>query len=337
MKESEVVVAHRMIFRYLAPVVITASLLGNILTFAVFSRKCFKKKSIGFYTRALAIVDSLCSFLFLRHVLRRGYGMNVGLLGAFLCKTNTFAITVAAASSAHLLVVISLDRMMTILYPQRFDFIKSTYFQLVVVIAISIFNIGYYAPLVAFFELTESSVDEEHSEINSTINTNFSIDVSNQSDQQSLLCATSNEYTETVYNWMDLFNSTLVPFFLMIVFTVIMLVKIFHSRVRSTSSRGSNSSASNIKKKDINFAFVSISLNVIFLILNLPIIVFGLITSQLSDDAIYILNIITINLFYINFGSLFVINFCVNHIFKREVLGTFKVDYLTDNTFNNTK
>ncbi len=126
--------------------------------------------------------------------------------------------------------------------------------------------------------------------------------------------------------WLDMFQSNLGPFCLMIIFNSLTIRKIFKSRSMNKSAFNNNSSIQ--KKKDIKFAITSISLNLIYLLLNSPylifIVLFKYISIDLLDDDLYsFLLILCFLLIYLNSISVFFINIVFNSLFKRELLDLF--------------
>jgi hypothetical protein len=124
---------------------------------------------------------------------------------------------------------------------------------------------------------------------------------------------------ELTIRLLDSINAAIYPFTLMTTFTIITLIKIFMSRKNSASksqkSNGASKSAK-VKSKDLNFAMVSISMCLIYLVFYLPICIFQLIAVPFPISELT--NVISQHLFYAIFGSLFFINMAVNKIFRRE-------------------
>ena len=119
---------------------------------------------------------------------------------------------------------------------------------------------------------------------------------------------------------MDLFNSTLIPFTLMFIFTLLTLKSLYDSRRRThIKSRGSNNDAS--KMRDKKFAITTVTLVFTFLILNLPVFIYNMI--DYFDIPIFYS--ISFFLLYLNFTSIFFINISVNSVFKKEFFVLFRI------------
>ena len=119
-------------------------------------------------------------------------------------------------------------------------------------------------------------------------------------------------------NWVDLFNSALVPGTAMLFNSLVTIKCIFDSRKRFESSQVGFLGRHN---RDTKFAITSISMNAFFLISNLPLCLFNVYKRSIVIDtsnllAEYITNLI----YYASFASVFYISFLTNSLFKKEVL-----------------
>jgi hypothetical protein len=124
---------------------------------------------------------------------------------------------------------------------------------------------------------------------------------------------------------MDLINSTLIPFILMFIFSILLIYTIFKSRLRILRL---NSAVDRKKlRKDIKFAFTSILLNVTFCIINLPVCVANL----LNDVSEYYYKLL-LYLFFISFCINYYILFTFNSVFRKELFLMFNI-ISNDNPF----
>jgi hypothetical protein len=136
---------------------------------------------------------------------------------------------------------------------------------------------------------------------------------------------------ENLLSIMDLINSTILPFFLMTLFSVLTIKAVFDSRskIRRTvldpriAAINANIISSNFdtsRKRDIKFAITSILLNLIFLIFNAPYSSFYFIVRNiLNQDGygwIYVRFILLLS--YVNHSSVLFMNLIVNNQFKEE-------------------
>jgi hypothetical protein len=118
---------------------------------------------------------------------------------------------------------------------------------------------------------------------------------------------------------MDLFNSTIVPFIFMIILSAGLIIYVRRARANvyrhnQTTSTSQSASAS---RRDNRFAVSTVSLNIMFLILNLPIVIDDLIGST-STPAGRVLDFFALLLYYVYYSIGFYTQLVVNTEFKRE-------------------
>ncbi len=130
----------------------------------------------------------------------------------------------------------------------------------------------------------------------------------------SLFVDHKNKCNEPVRAIQDIFHTNLIPFLLKFISTIITLKFIYKSR------RNSNNITT--KSKDFKFVLTSVTLNVLFFLLNFPLLCFYFILANFSikidiDVKDLINNILRIP-FYVYFGSLFYSTLIVNSILRKE-------------------
>ena len=95
-------------------------ILGNIVTALIFSRKAFRNNSIGIYCRTLAIVDLI---LLMIQLTNQSFTLfapsDVFLTVSAPCKIILYTNTAIPTISAWITVVLSIDKMICVIYPQR--------------------------------------------------------------------------------------------------------------------------------------------------------------------------------------------------------------------------
>lgn len=128
------------------------------------------------------------------------------------------------------------------------------------------------------------------------------------------VCNFIDTTSQDIISYMDLVNRAVVPFLLMIVFTVVLIDFIFKSRKKIQHQQQSKDN--NRLKKDIRFAVTSVALNVIFFFFSLPTSVLPFFPAYNSDIPFSL----CLYLFYAGFGCNFYILFFTNSIVKNETL-----------------
>ncbi len=297
---------------YLFPFITIIGLLSNLIAFVIFSRKKFKNTVFATYFRFLALFDTLSLLLPLNKYLELKLNIHIMDMSNLFCKLRIYLTYSIPPMSGYILVLISLDRWISISMPTKFLFRKKIIFQVGVTILMLMINLIFYSVTLA-----------------SHLSRNISINTTNITTYRCY------EYKKTVQimSWLDLFNYSIVPFSLMIVFTSITLRTIFGSRKRIFSIQNNqlhkNNSNSSSRTKDIKFAITSVVLNIIFLVLNIPFCIFAIVFSHvikfIDSEIDYFFYVFTLFFNYINFGTAFFINFVVNSIFRKEFLLLFRI------------
>ena len=275
------------------PVISAIGLVTNILSFIVFSRKKFKKTVFSIYFRFLIIFDTLALLVPINKFLELNLAIVISHNTTLLCKIRMYYEFVITPISSWILVVISLDRYLGIAYPFGFVIHKKSKFQICVCLGILLFHLVYFSPNLTY-SLTKKLL------------------VTNGTNETVFISSCNNP--NVPLNMMVFFQSDLIPFVLMLFLTFITLLKLFNSRKRLNNNLS--------RQKDVKFAVISVTLNIIFLILTGPHYIFNLVyedyLNTMSFDIFISIVSIKFLLFYSNFASVFFINFAANSLFKNE-------------------
>ena len=294
------------VFLFLYPVVYVFGTLGNLSAFIVFSRKRFKNSIFAVYFRILAITDSFTLIYSLNDFSTIKYNKDIQNTNWIICKGFFYLLFSISPVSAWILVMVSLDRMLKVKKPTGFTFLKKRSFQLSYCAALFVFNCAYYVPEILFKNMISLN------ETNNDTNISVSSETCDYSDPDGIV------------GWMDLFNSTVFPFSLMIIFSTLTVIFLIKSRLRS--KRVKNNAENLLRPRDIKFSVTSIALNFSFLVLNLPLVTLNIlwVYSNFDDADFEFYNSIVSLFFYINFGMVFYINLFFNSIFRDEILSILK-------------
>ena len=297
------------------PLISIIGVCTNALSYIVFSRRRFQNTIFRVYFRFLIITDTFALLLPINKLLEWNFNIYISDHSNFLCKLRSYFAYTVIPVSGWMIVIISLDRMLSILYPARFLFRKNKIFQVSMCLSILVYLLIFYSPILSYFIQTSIYFDNE-----TNITTEW------------IICQNESIPIE----WLDMFQSNLVPFSLMITFSSLTIRSIFRSRSNNISV------GSSTKKKDIKFAVTSISLNLIYLFLNFPYLIFTLLfryisTDLIEDDLFSFLLSICFLLIYLNITSVFYINIIFNSMFRREFLSIYsKTKYGISQTFSLT-
>lgn len=294
MEKNYIIKTITSILTYFYLVIIAFGIIGNILSFVIFSRKKFQHTIFSTYFRFLSIFDTLAVLFGLVDYVSFHSEISVKEMSLFNCKIIEYFSYITPSVSAWILVVISMDRLISIVRPSLFQIRKKNSFQISVCIFLLFFNLIYYIQLL------------------------FSIiipyEINEATNETRLWCSViSNEYGP-IFDWLDLFYSTIFPFILMFISTVFSLIFIYISR--------KNTNHLNNLSKDIKFGITSFCLNFLFLLLNFPLQCFYILWNSIKDNVGYYDEIIDWAfslLFYSNYGILFYISIITNSLFRKEL------------------
>ncbi len=278
-------------------------LTGNFLFYLVCSiSKHLKQNPITFYFKSLTISDNLNLLLIPRFYLNDAYKLSESKL---MCKLSEYFVIAIASISAWHLVMISLERMAFIIYPNRFKFINKKLFQIIMIASIYLFNLFFYSSAIPYTQYREDYYY------------NQSVNVTNEIEDQKRC-----EFSYKMINLriIQLVLSSIVPFVLMTSFSFITIISIAKSRKRCHTKAVTY-------KRDLNFAMTSFFLNFLFLFLTFPIILVEILEEfHLKNIAnIRTIKRILLVLNNIEYATLFFVNYLCNKIFKNEFLKMIKI------------
>ena len=292
------------ILGYSLPILLVIGAIGNVFSFITFSRNKFRKTSFSLYFRVLAICDTFTLLYTINDMQNELFGIDLQNSSHFWCKTTNYWQYSVAPVSGWLLVVISMERMLNIIRPNKFLFMKNKKTQALICCLNFAYNFIFYIPMIVYKDYQEQ---EAQNDTNSTEIVYECVDLEE----------------ETIVFWLDLFNSTLLPFLMMAISTSITVSRIFKSRSKANAeNKHSNAKSYKLKQRDIKFAVTSVVLNVLFFVFNLPVCVFYLVNNYitLEDVDASLVYSITLFCYYLNFSVVFYVNLMSNHFFRHELL-----------------
>lgn len=315
---------------------------GNLITFYIYTRKCFKKTSIGFYYSCLAIVDTLALCLGAPKFSLNSIGIiNIVTYSKFTCKFFTSSIYILAQFSAWIIVLANIDRLILVISNRIvYKNVRSVRFEVFLVAILFIFIFILNIPNIIYLEITTENLFDE-----------------NNSYEPVLACELGNKkfYNNNVGDIIDLFIFSLIPFSIMIVTSSLITATICKKRAKlnkyfstttntknyiyksgiqiinnnNTPKMNSFDVGNNIrkKKKELHFTFTILGTNILFLTLNLPICLVLLIRNYNREQEIYYelrakldVAFTFANIFsYLNFSSSIIVHTVLNHIYRAKL------------------
>jgi hypothetical protein len=207
------------------------------------------------------------------------------------CKLYNILTYAFDALSPWCLVYISAEKFISIAAPtKRHMFIKRKN-QIIFFVCLCIFNFIYH------------------------INVPFSFDLLNI--ENSTICFFTNEENHIIIPIMDLVNCVLAPFLLMMTFSSLLIGAIFKSR-RIIHLNDSEKKKKRLKR-DIKFSISSLSMNLLFVILNMPIEIEIFFSYYDNNDLYVIFNY----LYFFSYAVNFYIILFTNSQFRKEFFSLF--------------
>jgi hypothetical protein len=286
---------------YSYPFISIIGSIANIIAFVIFSSKRFQNTSFVVYFQFLIIFDTIPLIFPINKVFEWNFNIHIEDFSQMSCRVKNYFENALFPLSGWITSVISLDRMLSIIYPTKFVFRKKSSCQILICLVILTFNLLYYCPILLFSEYYKLILYDNQTNI-----TNLTI-----------ICSFESVHLEL----LDFFQADLIPFALMITFTQITLNSIFKSRKASNLNNKNKST----RNRDLKFALTSIGLNMIYLLLNSPSLVINIVLHYFTSDEITydlfgIAWCIGLFLFYLNRIPVFFVNIVANSIFRNEFL-----------------
>ena len=281
-------------------VLLLTGFFGNSIGLIVFAGKRLKKFPTRKLYIALAIFDTIYLTFTVVDLLLRNMEIDLSAMSEFSCKIMNFIYFFFAPISSHVLVILSLNRFLSIQF-KTITIINKVRFQVGVIILIIIYNMIVYSPIIAFIKLSK-------------------IETSNENKTSSLekVCKFNRTDIRTYIRLFDYMNATVVPFLFMLILSIMLVYTIFKSRLRMI--RMTNSRDKSRLKKDVQFAISSIFLNIFFFIISLPFFVVSIFFKDMTDTIEYLNFLYTFG-YCVNFYVLFFFN----SIFRKDVLILFRI------------
>lgn len=283
--------------------------------------------------------------------IRDKYSFYVTNVNSLTCKLVYYTIYSAGPISSWTLVVISVDRLLTLAWPLRLPCLARTRFQLLVLSIVFLYNMTLYSYLLVDARFTDPSTTT--TVIKSTTTTkNVTIEDIDDDANYSTTVSYCDIGNERRLYWIDLINSSLLPFISMMITSTLTIVFIVRSRRRLSTSAISSSASRNglasggggghtvstrlphlagISSKrairDRKFAITSVSLNVLFLILNVPAPFFGVVSTQVDIVDTSLNNFVgylSLCCYYSYYAISFYVQLAVNSIVRERFVRFFK-------------
>ena len=290
----------------------------NFLSLLVFTRKKFKNSTAGFYNQAISIINILVLLLGFLTYHAIIYNNDVYLKSDFSCVTMVYVVRITLQMSSWLNAIITFDRMFWILFQNKFLFMKTKKFM-------ALLTFGFVGLLAVinspnlFFRLVQVGVPT--SIVNDTNNSTNLVVINYK-----VICSASKEF---VYarDLIMLFSRNIVPYTLTILMNTYLIKRLIESKKKLFVKKQ--------LKKEYNFAFAVVFLNVLFIVTLLPsgivLILLNLtgyrntVTLSVRTSAIVNFSNLLTQYFAMYYNAFaFFVNLKFNKLFKKEFFSLVK-------------
>ena len=297
-------------------IVLAAGIFGNITGIAVLMVRAKQLVKMGpsYIISYLLIADTVYLHQIITSYIIIGLNNNFQLISNLYCKLNRYLSYSLAPISPWLLAYISVDRLISIRFSVKREYLRKNSVQFLYFVFLTAFNMLYYYPVAYFsanktfglnnngtFELVE---DSNKMKFNSTM----------------LVCTLyTDPLAQAIVIAMNSINSVFLPFIIMIVSTILLIHLIITSRRRVHQNLTRENA---IIRRDIKFARTAISFNLYFLITNLPLNLLAYLPF-FSSPVFFLLNMLFYYIFMASYAGNFYIILLSNTLFKREFFKIF--------------
>ncbi|CAF0927534.1 unnamed protein product [Brachionus calyciflorus] len=268
----------------------------NLFEVYIFSRKKFKKNStMCFYFTLNSILNVIIFALFMLFTLTSITGLQLHLESDWSCRIYLFVLRTLYQVSPWLQVATTADRVLFVLFTNKFNFQKNL--KIVSLILIGILSVLIMANIPSFW---------------------FYVSTSNR-----IKYCTADETPLIIRDVLNIALRTVIPFVLMFLMEIILIIKISKSRKKFTKNKK--------MLREFKFSFTVIMLSILFLIAYTPNMIYVIManiyknspTAQQSTTYtlfIYLVEVITSATIQMYNACNFFIQLAFNTIFRGEVV-----------------
>jgi hypothetical protein len=290
-----------------APIYISITSIGvvfNLISFGVFSRKKFQKNNVRNMFRVSLVAETFTLLL----------NINIFQISTYFCKIYVSLSYILPAYTAWILVFISLERYFSIVFYKRkiAEYFSNKIYQMMSLIFLLVICIFFYCPIWINYELKYASL----------VNNSYYIYSDVFTDQIITTCYIDpNIYI--VSSFINAFFSTIIPFFILITLSVMLIYSmwILRKRIATATSRNAKALARR-SRRDFHFACSILFLDILFFLLYFPNGIYLILESNFPyfrDISFYYLKITLAYLYQSSAATSIFVYFFFNKIFRSEL------------------
>lgn len=275
---------------------------GNVLLILVFSRRTLRKHGYSFYCRAKACADTLLILHTFRNLARFNLDANLDTVHPILCRfVNKFTANMVSTMSIGFMLMISIDRLLTVVYTNRLKFLKRPLAKWLICFFILVYSVLVNIILALQTDLITQQVG---------------------GNQTKVTCYASY-VTLTTHSWIAIGNVLVVIFILNTLINIKLTLFILSSRNKVAESLKNSQRRS--ASCDRKFAISTIGISLIACVFKLPKLLVSIVTTSLNlnNDLFSMLFSVGVFIFDLESGCAFYVNMVMNSHFKQEFLNMF--------------
>lgn len=281
-------------FSVVQTALIGIGIIGNVITILVFLRKTFRSNSISTYCIALAIIELLSIIQFISNITFLAYNANLADLSDSLCKLVYFSGVLLSSNKPWITVAFSVDKLLS-MRTRSILILKKKWFQWSTIAAIFLFNAALFLYYPILIKRSEKSPG------------NF-------------MCDLTTMGFFKIHSILVLIETCFIPLIIMAItsiFTIRLLIKSRNAVV------GNGQGSKERKSRDRKYAVSSVTFNIMFIVLKLPISTFYFLNAFFNYYDLYFIKIGT-TLFFLNSSLSVCLHLVTNSLFRREFLTLFR-------------
>ena len=298
-------------------IILFVGVLGNIMVITVLMRPKFKKIS----SRKILCVLSLNDMLSISTILfYHGSAFNFNFLtqSKLACQILAFFYYEFAEVASWTMCLVNIERLISIKYSRVKLFVNNKSLSLILIVLYG-WNFGIYFARtlqVTLFDGFTGRILTNLTDIN---------------ENDSIICDIYDPQADFIYSIIDLNNSTLVPFLIMIISSILIIKSIYDIRKRLLV----NHTIKDMRrfKRDLQFSITILVLDLFYFAFNLPYCLYSFLGDRLNDFMFTVMDLIFYTQYIFNILA-FVL---LNSEFQKELLVMLHFSKKQPNRFTMTK
>lgn len=288
------------------PIAWVTGIIGNTIGLIVFFRKAMHKVGPVLAYKMLFVSDLFFMPFMIDSFMLQVFGRGINIGGNLNCKIYYFFSYLMVNWSPMCMVYISLEKLIAIKYPAKRFIMRKQKTQLIYFMVLLVYYALSSIPPLFYYEIKYYYLPNNQTKLLKA-------------------CTYTDLFGRQFLSILYLINKTVIPFTLMITCSVLLAILVFKLRQRIIqnflSKTNKNNNEGKRYKDDIRFAFTSILLNIIYLVLNAPIaIILNLPINTRSNFIMWI----TLNISFYSFVINFYMILLSNNLTRKEFLNLIK-------------